>query len=138
MLDRKFGFLLLIWSPAVVGGVAESVDVGAEGVGGDLAAASDVDGPDLAGGEEFVEFGAADAQYGGGLPDGVDEPLDRRRGDGGGRGFLLSVVGVGWLSARTSGAGVCLRAQARVSGRTSARTRARATCSGCGRASARG
>jgi hypothetical protein len=41
--------------------VAEAFDVSAERVGGDLAAASDVDGFDLPCGEEFVEFGAADA-----------------------------------------------------------------------------
>jgi hypothetical protein len=44
-----------------VGVGAEAFDVGAEGVGGNLAAASDVDGLDLTVGEEFVKFRAADA-----------------------------------------------------------------------------
>ncbi len=95
-----------------------------------------MDGFDVASGEEFVEFGAADAQDGGGLADGVDEPLDGW-GGGRGRGILLSVVRAGRLSARTFGAGVRLRAQARASGRTSGRTRT-ATCPGRGHASAHG
>jgi hypothetical protein len=61
----------LPWS----GDAAEGVQISAQGVGGDLAGASDVDGLELAGGEELVELGAADAECCGGFGDGVDEPL---------------------------------------------------------------
>ena len=72
--------------------VAEVVEVGPERVGGDLAGASDVDGLDGSGVEEFVELGAADAERLGGFADGVDEPLGL---GGGGRGRAPSVSWVG-------------------------------------------
>jgi hypothetical protein len=55
------------------------VDVGVEFVGGDLAAAADVDRCDLMRVQEFVELGAADTERGCGFGDGVQQRL------GGGR-----------------------------------------------------
>jgi len=66
------------------------VEVGAERVGGDLAGASDVDGLDGAGVEEFVELGAADAQGVGGFADGVDEAVGCGGGERGGASFRWS------------------------------------------------
>jgi hypothetical protein len=74
---------------------AQSAEVVVERVSGDLPRPSYVDRLDVAGGEEFVEFGAADAECGGGFGDGVDElgGLLPGGGVGGDRDRLLSV---GW------------------------------------------
>ena len=72
--------------------VAEVVEVGVKGVGGDLARASNVDGLDRAGVEELVKLGSADTEGLGGFADGVDEAVGL---GGGGRGRAPSVSGVG-------------------------------------------
>ena len=71
---------MFIWIPGGSGSGALvlgslDLDVGGEGVGGDAAQAPDGDGFDVAGGEEFVEQAAADAEALGGLCDGEKERL---------------------------------------------------------------
>jgi hypothetical protein len=51
-------------------GVAEAGDEGGDGVGGDAGAAADVDGFELAGGDELVDGAAAEVEGAGGLFDG--------------------------------------------------------------------
>jgi hypothetical protein len=106
----------------------EAVDVCAEGVGGDLAAASDVDGFDLAGVEEFVEFGPADAECMGGLGDGVEERGVRQCS----RGDLLLL---GWLSGgfvRADVRGRCVATRAGARDGTSARMGGLCVAAGAG------